>query len=437
MISVDKNKTLDFQLLFESAPDLYLILKPDLPRFTIVGVNEAYLSATMTIREEILEKGLFEVFPDNPNYENADGTANLIKSLIRVIEKKQPDIMVLQKYDIPKSTGDGFEERYWSPLNTPVLNEKKEVLYIIHRVEDVTENILYKKNNLQLTQYETRINNVLNTLLKYSVLDFNLQMEVSDKGDELDAIALGLNVLGEALESKIKEVETSNTQLEAVNKELESFSYSVSHDLKAPLRAVHGYAQMLEEEYARKMDSDGLRMISVIKYNATKMGILIDDLLSFSQLGKKEVQRTEINLNELVESVLTDLGKTTSHHAEIKVGKLASVKADYGLLSQVVFNLLSNAIKYSSKKDKPVIKISSKENNDEVIFSIEDNGIGFSMKYYEKLFGVFQRLHSIEDYEGTGVGLAMVQKIISKHGGIVWADGKPNKGATFYFSIPK
>lgn len=226
-------------------------------------------------------------------------------------------------------------------------------------------------------------------------------------------------------------------QLQSVNKELEAFSYSVSHDLRAPLRAVSGYAQMMTEDYGTKLDEEGIRILDAIKFNAARMGTLIDDLLSFSRLGRKDIQRTEVDMNDLVEGVMIDMDKVMKHNAEIKIDKLPKVRADYGLLHQVVYNLVANAVKYSSKKDKPVVEVSAKEDKNEIIFSIKDNGAGFNMDYASKLFGVFQRLHSQEEFEGTGVGLAIVQRIINKHGGRVWAEGQVNKGATFYFSLTK
>ncbi|TRX29382.1 response regulator [Flavobacterium franklandianum] len=228
-----------------------------------------------------------------------------------------------------------------------------------------------------------------------------------------------------------------NEELQNSNKELEAFSYSVSHDLRAPLRAINGYAEILNEDYGSKLDDEGKRIIDIIRDNATRMGILIDVLLSFSRLGRKEIQMTEIDMNKMTEEVMVELNKSTTHNAKIKIGKLHEVKADYGLLRQVMINLISNAVKYSSKKKNPVVEISSEEKNGEIIFSVKDNGAGFDMRYADKLFGVFQRLHSQDEFEGTGVGLAIVQRIISRHEGKSWAEGTVNEGAVFYFSIIK
>ncbi|MHB1147776.1 MAG: sensor histidine kinase [Lutibacter sp.] len=239
------------------------------------------------------------------------------------------------------------------------------------------------------------------------------------------------------IRSDITSRKKAEDKLLAVNKELEAFSYSVSHDLRAPLRSINGYAEILNEDYGTKLDDEGKRIIEIIRDNATRMGILIDDLLSFSRLGRKEIQMTEIDMNVLAKEVMVELNISMTHHAKIKIGNLHEVKADYSLLRQVLFNLISNAVKYSSKKKIPIVEISSEEKSGEIIFSVKDNGAGFDMQYADKLFGVFQRLHSQDEFEGTGVGLAIVQRIISRHKGRSWAEGKVNEGAIFYFSLPK
>jgi PAS domain S-box-containing protein len=247
-----------------------------------------------------------------------------------------------------------------------------------------------------------------------------------------DGVPLYLVGISEDITER-KEREDAIKQL---NKELESFSYSVSHDLRAPLRAINGYAKILEEEYASKMDEEMRRLVEVIVFNSEKMGILIDELLTFSRLGRKEIQKTKVDMNELVEGVVYEMGKTVKHQAEIHIEKLPVAEADYGLIHQVMINLISNAVKYSSKNESPKVWISGKREGKEFIFCVKDNGAGFNMKYVGKLFGVFQRLHSNEEFEGVGVGLAIVHRIVTRHGGKVWAEGKEKAGASFYFTLP-
>jgi PAS domain S-box-containing protein len=233
-----------------------------------------------------------------------------------------------------------------------------------------------------------------------------------------------------------KEVKDRTIQLENVNKELEAFSYSVSHDLRAPLRAVNGYARMLVEDYGPLLDMEANRLLGIIQQNALKMGILIDDLLSLSRLGRKELRNFTINMTELAEQALSEISKTNPHKAIVTIYPLLNVMGDASLLYQVMLNLLSNAIKYSSKKAKPAIEISSILQENEQIYCIKDNGAGFNMNYSHKLFGVFQRLHTEIEFEGTGVGLAIVKRIINRHQGRVWAEGILGEGAAFYFSLP-
>jgi signal transduction histidine kinase len=263
----------------------------------------------------------------------------------------------------------------------------------------------------------------------------NANKELKKAEDNIRKLnAEDIRKLNEELEQKVLE---RTAQLESVNKELESFSYSVSHDLRAPLRAVSGYAILLKEDYDDLFDDEGRRLLSVVQENAKKMGILIDDLLAFSRLGRKELYKSVIDMTALAENALRELSMSQQIKAQVKINDLHHVIADTTLMNQVWVNLLSNAIKYSFNTREPVITISSEEKNGELIYSIADNGVGFNMRYAHKLFGVFQRLHDAEDFEGTGVGLALVHRIITKQGGKIWAKAKVGKGATFYFSLPE
>jgi len=240
--------------------------------------------------------------------------------------------------------------------------------------------------------------------------------------------------LNDELEQKVIE---RTSQLEFVNKELESFSYSVSHDLRAPIRAINGYTRIIVEDYADKIDADGAKILQAIINNSKKMGELIDDLLAFSKLGRKRVSLSEINMFDLVQSVREELlfgaGKNMP---KFKIAKLLPAMGDQSLIKQVWINLISNAIKYSQYKTKTTIEIDAHQMANFVIYKIKDEGAGFDMEYYDKLFGVFQRLHAQDEFEGTGIGLAIVQKIINRHNGTVWAKSKLNEGTCFYFSLP-
>jgi light-regulated signal transduction histidine kinase (bacteriophytochrome) len=238
----------------------------------------------------------------------------------------------------------------------------------------------------------------------------------------------------EELEIRVRE---RTLALEAANKELESFSYSVSHDLRAPLRAIDGFSRIVLEDYAAKLDAEGLRLLGVIRDNSRKMGQLIDDLLEYSRLGRKPLSSAKIDMQRLVEEVLGELQATGGTSPRLDVGALPPARGDATLLKRAWTNLLANALKFSSKREQPVIEVSGHENGAQCVYCVKDNGAGFDMRYCDKLFNVFQRLHREEEFEGTGVGLAIVQRVISRHGGRVWAEGKVDAGAAFYFSLPK
>ena len=239
------------------------------------------------------------------------------------------------------------------------------------------------------------------------------------------------------------ELLTKAAQLGSTNKELESFSYSVSHDLRAPLRAIDGFAEIIQEDYAGKLDTEAQRYLAVIRENSKRMGMLIDDLLAFSRLGRQPVTTAEVNVQSLVHEVIDELLRSEALRTNgkpaprIDVGTLPEVRGDRTLLRQVWTNLIENAVKYSSKTPQPHIEVGGAAGEEENLYFVRDNGVGFSMEYAEKLFGVFQRLHRADEFSGTGVGLAIVQRVVTRHGGRVWAEGKINDGALFSFALPR
>jgi PAS domain S-box-containing protein len=247
----------------------------------------------------------------------------------------------------------------------------------------------------------------------------------------------------------MKEVEEQITQLNSelklslaeqglANSELEAFSYSVSHDLRAPLRAIRSYTKILQEDYSERLEEDAQKMMNSVSTNAERMSQLIDDLLAFSRMGKKELNLRRVKMTEVakasLETIKTSLNRPIK--AKITIHELLPVIADTSLMGVILTNLISNAIKYSAKAANPQIDISSYNKNGENIYVVKDNGVGFDMAYYDKLFGVFQRLHGMTEFEGTGIGLALVKRIVTRHGGRVWAEAEENKGATFYVALP-
>ena len=377
----------DFRALFETAPSLHLVLTPE---FRIVAVTDAYLRATMTVRQAIVGRGLFEVFPDNPDDPEATGVANLRRSLETVLATRAPHVMAIQKYDIrrPESEGGGFEERHWSPVNSPVLAADGGVLYIIHRVEDVTQLV-------RLTAEQER--------------------QEAREREHLETLA-------------------------SVNKELEAFSYSVSHDLRAPLRHITGFASLLSQRAKQTLDAESQRYLTTIVDSAIRMTQLIDDLLAFSRLGKTPLSKVAVPLQSLVDSARRSVEPEAADRVvHWSIGTLPDVVGDPSLLRQVLVNLFSNALKYSRASHPARIECGTTAGGDprETVIYVRDNGVGFDPAYSHKLFGVFQRLHAVDEFEGTGIGLANVQRIIHRHGGRVWAHGVPGAGATFFFTLPE
>jgi light-regulated signal transduction histidine kinase (bacteriophytochrome) len=232
-------------------------------------------------------------------------------------------------------------------------------------------------------------------------------------------------------------VKERTAQLEAVNKELEAFSYSVSHDLRAPLRGIDGFSQALLEDYHDKLDEEGRHYLQRVRHGAQRMGQLIDDLLRLSRVSRAEVIRQRVDLSDLSRRILRELAEAhPERSAQVTVASGLTVEADPRLLAIALENLLANAWKFTAPRPEAVIEVGKDEVEGEPVFWVRDNGAGFDMAYVSKLFSAFQRLHSSEQFEGTGIGLAIVHRIIRRHGGRIWAEGRPGEGATFRFTLP-
>jgi signal transduction histidine kinase len=237
-----------------------------------------------------------------------------------------------------------------------------------------------------------------------------------------------------ALEQCVRE---RTSELLAANNDVEAFSYSVSHDLRAPLRAINGFAQMLKDDYSAQMPADAQRLLTVVTESARRMDRLIEDLLRFFRLGAQPLSRQSVNISALVHEALAELRKEQAdRQVEVRVFDLPDAFGDPALLKQVFVNLLSNAFKFTRKKEQPEVEVGCRRQGDEQVYFVRDNGAGFNPQDAERLFGVFQRLHSDEEFEGTGVGLSLAQRIIERHGGRIWAEAELDKSATFYFTLP-
>ena len=244
--------------------------------------------------------------------------------------------------------------------------------------------------------------------------------------------------LEELVATRTNDLERAIGGLTAANQELETFAYSVSHDLRTPLRAIDGFSNILLKDYADKLDAEGRRLLQVVRDGATRMGHLIDDILAFSRIGRQQLTASDTDMGKLVQDSLRELAPAMADRPiEVIVGALPHVHGDPQMLQRVWTNLLDNAIKYTGLKPNAVIEVGSFAEGSETVFFVKDNGAGFDMQYAEKLFGMFQRLHSSEQFPGTGIGLAVIKRIITRHGGRVWAEGKVGEGATFYVALPQ
>ncbi|MFM8536025.1 MAG: ATP-binding protein, partial [Acidimicrobiia bacterium] len=258
--------------------------------------------------------------------------------------------------------------------------------------------------------------------------------------DEIGRLADSFNAMAQKVELARLDLELRvdlrTSELRAANRELEAFSYSVSHDLRAPLRAITGFVQILEEDHSATLDPTARHHLERVRLNAWRMGQLIDDLLAFSQIGRSTVVRQVVDMHALATAVAQEAVASSGRAIDLTIEALPPAYGEAALINQVLVNLISNAVKFSATVDRPSIVIGASDTNGEAAYFVRDNGVGFDERYADKLFGVFQRLHRVEEFEGTGVGLAIAHRIISRHGGRVWAEGKPGGGATFSFTLP-
>ncbi len=310
--------------------------------------------------------------------------------------------------------------------------EKQQILDLLISTYEgavqINQELEVKQLELQQAK-ETLEARVSDRTVELAQTNERLQIELGERKRAEEQI----KKLNEDLERRVGE---RTAQLAAANDELEAFSYSVSHDLRAPLRHINGFAHTLIEEHSSQLQPEAQHQLKGIQDGTQKMARMIDDLLNLARLDRRSMAVQMTSLNSLVQNVLCDLeSETKDRKIDWRVGSLPSVNCDPGLMQQVFANFLSNAVKYTRRRERAVIEIDHSIIDGRLVFFVRDNGAGFNPKYSDKLFGAFQRLHSDEEFEGMGVGLATVQRIVRKHGGRVWAEAEINKGATFYFSL--
>lgn len=338
--------------------------------------------------------------------------------------------MAVQRYDVQGPDGI-FEKRYWSPVNIPILNSENEMDCIVHRVEDVTEFMILKGEQLK-SRNQTK----------------DLQQKVDEMEVEIIKRSREIQKMNFELEQKVRErIETllkreallaeQNRKLKEQNKELEQFTYITSHDLQEPLRSLVSFTELLQKEFAGTLDGNGNLYIDFISQSSRRMQALVKGLLDYSRIGRKK-ELVEVNCSQIVDEVLSDITLTiTESKAKITVGDLPQIKAYSTELRQLFQNLISNAIKFRKKEVLSEIQIFAQEQENDWLFSVQDNSIGIDPKDMNKLFVIFKRLHDRDEYDGTGIGLAHCKKIMDLHCGTIWVDSKLGEGSTFKFTIPK
>jgi PAS domain S-box-containing protein len=520
-------------VLFESWPGAYLVLDPEL---VIMAVSDAHLAATMTRRSDVIGRVVFDAFPDNPDAPEADGVARLRVSLDQVRQHRVADTMAVQQYDVRRAGSQEFETRYWSVVNSPVLDHDRNLVYIINRAEDVTEYIGLKERrarqqpveeklqvhveqmeaeilarvlDVQVTNRELRrvaviVENaddaILTTTVAGIVTSWNagaeklygysgqemlgqpgsvlVPRECADearamveetvsvrKAVRLDTVRLRKNgtlvdvsvtvtpivdAAGEVIEvaaiardmTERKRTENSlverSRQLERSNQELEQYAYVASHDLQEPLRKMASFCQLLARRYQGQLDKQADQYIAYVVDGARRMQEMINDLLTFSRVGRPLAVTAEVDCNQVVERARTDLATAIEESgASIMVtGTLPTVRGEWARLVQLFENLIGNGIKFHGK-EPPRVDISAVPEGTGWRFAVADNGIGIEPQYADRIFALFQRLHSRAEYPGTGIGLAVCKKIVESYGGTLGFDSRPDEGTTFYWTMPK
>jgi signal transduction histidine kinase/CheY-like chemotaxis protein len=419
---------IDFRTLFESAPGLFLVLQPDL---VIVAASDAYLRATMTERQAIVGRHLFDVFPDNPNDPDATGVSNLRASLARVLSTHAPDTMAFQKYDIrrPESEGGGFEERYWSPLNSPVINPDGSLAFIIHRVEDVTELV-------RLSRLEAERDRVTD----------ELKSRVAETDAALLARAAETALANHELARVNAELRRSQATIEAARGAIEvasaaksDFLSRMSHELRTPLTAILGFSELLGFEDLTEPQRANLRHISAAGQHLLA---LINEVLDISRIesGTMTISPEPVGVRDLLDELVVLLGpqsggrRVTVHVAGADCD--VHVLADRQRLKQVLLNLMSNAIKYN--RDGGSIRVSCRAMGDDLLrIAVDDTGYGLAPDQVERLFRPFERLGAeVGSIEGTGIGLALSKGLIEAMGGTIGVESQPGQGSTFWVEMP-
>jgi signal transduction histidine kinase len=394
---------LDFELLFQSAPSLFLVLDAA-PGFTVLAASDAYLRATRTDREAIVGRGLFEAFPGEGEGERA--TSNLRASLQRVLTTRAPELTTIPRYDLRQTEwqAGGLEQRFWRALNSPVLSSDGRLRYIIHRVEDAAP------PPPPPTVVVPPHGPLFDTLPRRSKVELQMLRSARDRDEAM-------------------------RKLKAANEELEAIDYALANDLRVPLKSIEGFCMLLMERHAGALDAKARKFLASIESDVQRMSAAVDGLLFLSQMSRSKVTKQRVDLTALSRRIVEDLKRHDARRlVSVEIADGLEAFADERLAQVALENLIGNAWKFTSRIEDAHIEVGQHVFAGEKVFYVKDDGAGFDMAHAGRLFTPFVRLHGPE-FEGFGIGLATAKRIVDRHGGRVWADAQRDRGATISFTF--
>lgn len=418
----------DYRLIFESLPGLYLILFPDL---RIAAVSDSYLKATNTKRDEILGRGIFDVFPDNPSDPNADGVGNLYTSLSFVLKEKIPNTMAVQKYDVrrPESEGGGFEEKYWSPMNSPILNEKREVIFIVHRVEEVTEFVQLKNKGKEQNKITEELKN----------LTVSMETEIYQRAQEIQKNNKELIRLNEELTQREREIQEVYQRLFNMDQLKSQFFANVSHELRTPLTLILGPTRTLLKDQG--ITSTQRTFLETIERNSYTLLKHVNDLLDLSKLesGKMTLQYSNANLSEVIRYIASHFDSITKERNidfVLMIPENFSIQMDVSKVERIILNLISNAFKFVPDSGKIYCELKTEGTMASIY--VADNGPGIPIHLRDQIFEKFRQIEEGDSrsFGGTGLGLAIVKEFVDLHLGSIGVFDSFLGGALFKVQIP-
>lgn len=404
---------LDFELLFQAAPSLFVVLDPA-PGFTVLAVSDAYLRATRTDRKAIVGRGLFDAFPDAG--EDGRPISNLRASLQRVLTTRAAELTTISRYDLPQPEWQGGGmggQKFWRALNSPVLTPEGRLRYIIHRVEDsappLAPAVEREPDSTSLPAQPPPV--LFDVHPRRNKVELQLLRSARDRDEAL-------------------------RKLRSAQEELEAFDFALANDLRVPLKSIEGFCMLLMERHAEALDTKARRMLGSIESDVQHMSATVDGLLFLAQMSRAKVNKQRLDVSAIARRVIEDLRRRDMRrHVTLEIAEGLEAYADDRLVQVALANLVGNAWKFTARREHAHIEIGQHVFAGEKVFYVKDDGVGFDMAHAGRLFTPFTRLHAAQDFDGNGIGLATVKRIVERHDGRIWADAQRDRGATFSFTF--